>query len=358
MNIKSYFPITANTTYLDTAAFGLISKNVYESKLNDTHAQYNETFSYLQDEIKILKDTKLLVSKIFNVHLNNIAIAPNFSLAFNIILDGLDNKLSVLMLENDYPSIVLPIKNRKFNHHLLPISADIEDRIYDYVKNNRPGIFVLSITQFLNGLHIKPSFLAKLKSDFPQLLILADATQYLGVEDFDFKKSKIDLMISSCYKWLNAGFGSALVFASDQLKDQLKSKFVGTNSLIDKTKMDLKPMGFLEPGHYEINSIKSLQTALNLHYNLIGIDYIAKHLDELSTTAFEIFQSEKLLDNVVKHRNSHSSIFNLNINQDDLKNYNDEKIYLSIRGNGIRLSLHYYNTQEDLEHFMNVFKSI
>lgn len=358
MNIKSYFPITANTSYLDTAACGLISKNVYESKINDTNAQYNETFNYLQDEDKTVKDTKLLVSRIFNVDLSNIAIAQNFSLAFNIILDGLDKKLRFLMIENDYPSIVYPIKTRKFDYSVLPVSTNIEEEIYDFVKIHRPDVVAFSITQFLNGLHIAPSFLTRLKTDFPQLLIMADATQYLGVEEFDFNKSKIDLLISSCYKWLNAGFGSALIFVSDELKEHMESKFVGTNSLIDKTKMELKPMGFLEPGHYELSCIKSLQTALKLHYDHIGIDFIGGRVHELSKLAFEIFQSKGMLDEIVQHRDIHSSIFNLKINQSHLDTFTDEKIYVSKRGNGLRLSLHYYNTQEDLEHFMDVFSKI
>jgi selenocysteine lyase/cysteine desulfurase len=358
MNIKSYFPITKDITYLDTAARGLLSKQVYETKQEDIDFLYKQTYGYQDEEDLIVKDTKQHLSKIFNVHPFNIGISQNFSVAFNFVLDGLDKNNSVLMLDGDYPSVVLPIKSRKFKYSTLAISHDVEDRIYSFIQQNRPNVFALSLTQFLNGLHIRPSFLAKLKQDFPELLILADATQYLGVEPFDFEKSKIDLLISSTYKWLNAGFGSAVLFMSEVLKTKLSSHVIGANSLIDKTKSDSKPMGFLEPGHYDLNSIKSLKAALNLHYDIIGITSVYSKIQKLSQMAFEAFCSEHLLEETVVQRKFHSSIFNLNIHQDKFHFFEDENIYLSIRGKGLRLSLHYYNTQEDLERFMDVFRKI
>ena len=354
MDVKSFFPTTRDCTYLNTAACGLISKSVFKIKNEDNRFLFQQTPRYLNTEDSIVSETKSLISKIYNAAYSSIAITPNFSISFNHILDGIDSNLSFLCLENDYPSLIYPIKKRGFDLKTIPATHQIEEDIYAYIRSERPHIFALSITQFINGLHISPAFLKALKKDFPELLIIADATQYLGVEHLDFNNSGIDLLIASCYKWLNAGFGSSIVLMSEHLKPKVQSKTIGANSLIDKTKMKMRDMGFLEPGHFELNSIKSLQTALKLHYDKIGIDFISKKIKDLSGYAFERFEDLGLLDTTISKRNVHSSIFNLSINPSVLDRFEREKIHASQRGTGVRVSLHYYNTREDIEHFINV----
>jgi len=353
MSISSHFPITSKITYLNTAACGLISNEVYQAKNKDNYKLFHNAPAYLDEENNVVMATKTLISKIFNADVNTIAITPNFSVSFNHILDGLNSNLTVLSLAEDYPSLLLPIKKRGFNLTTIGITSNIEEKLYSYITKNSPDVFALSITQFLNGIHIKPSFLKKLKSDFPNLIILADATQYLGVEDFDFKDSKIDAVISSCYKWLNAGFGNCIVLLSDELKHTIDSKTVGANSLIDKTKTAMKGMGFLEPGHYDLNSIKSLHAALQLHYNTIGIDVISEQIQDVSQLAFKEFKALDLLDVHSSKRAFHSSIFNLNLDEKYLDTFQNQDIYVSKRGNGLRISFHHYNTREDLEHLLS-----
>jgi selenocysteine lyase/cysteine desulfurase len=352
MVVNSHFPITDQITYLNTAACGLISNDVFKAKQEDTKVLYHKTPHYLDKEDDVVTETKALISEIFNADIKKIAITPNFSISFNHILDGLDQNLSFLCLKGDYPSLLYPIKKRGFKLNTLNITHIIEEEIYNYIATYAPDVLALSITQFLNGIHIKPSFLEQLKIDFPNLIILADATQYLGLEAFDFKNSRIDALLSSCYKWLNAGFGSCIVLLSDELKSKINSNTIGANSLIEKTKPNTKSMGFLEPGHYDLNSIKSLQIALKLHYKKIGIAYISKHIQNLSQLALNRFKEKQLLDEHTKKRAIHSSIFNLKIDQNKLDLFQKQQIYLSKRGLGLRVSFHYYNTQEDFEHLL------
>lgn len=352
MSIRAHFPITNEITYLNTAACGLISDEVFKAKNEDNAILFNNTPMYQERENDIVTETKTLISEIYNADVDNIAITPNYSLSFNHILDGLDRELEFLCLNDDYPSLLFPIQKRGFKLNTIEITYHVEQDIYDYVERHRPDVLALSITQFLNGIYIKPSFLSKLKNDFPNLLILADATQYLGVEEFNFKDSKIDALVFSCYKWLNAGLGSCIVLLSEELKNKLDSKTIGANSLIDKTKTATRGVGFLEPGHFEINSIVSLQAALKLHYQNIGIDIISKRIHKLSKLAFEKFKALELLDSQSSQRPFHSSIFNLNIDTNRLEFLQKQNIYVSKRGNGLRISFHYYNSQEDLAHFL------
>ncbi len=354
MNTKTIFPQTQNLTYLNTAACGLLSINVLEQKQKDIETFYQLGSDFLKAEDKIIDRTKGKIARIFNVDKLKVAITPNFSLAFNAVLDAIDKSATFLYLEEDYPSIRLPLKRRNFDCKSISISSQIEDDIYEHITKYKPNFFAVSKVQYLSGLHLETDFFKKLKQDFPNLKILVDGTQYLGVEAFDFKNSGVDLMISSGYKWLNAGLGNCIAMISEALLDELNSKQIGANSLIDKTRDASKPMGFLEPGHYDLIAIKSLETALDLHYNKIGIENIQNHLREVSEKAFETFKNYKLLDEFVSQRSQHSSIFNLKINENRLQDFEKANISLSKRGNGLRISFHYHNELEDLDQLLKI----
>lgn len=357
MTFKSFFPLIENCTYLNTAASGLLPKSVLESKLQDLKKFHEQGSGYLSDESEMIYRTKTRIAKVFNAKIDRIGITPNFSLAYNAVLDGFAKETRFLCLEEDYLSVIMPIKTRGFQHHTLSISAEIENDIYEYISEHRPDVLALSIVQYLSGIKITVDFFAMLKADFPDLKIIVDATQYLGTEDFDFKTSGIDLLISSCYKWLSAGYGNAITLISDELYETLSPKQVGSNSYPDKVNLKPSPMGFLEPGHYDLNTIVALETALEFHYHTIGIETIQAQIRNLSSVVFKELKALNLLEDTVKRRPVHSNIFMLDIGQEKFEAFEKANIILSKRGQGLRISFHYFNTFDDLERLIDFLKA-
>lgn len=354
MNIKSIFPQTENITYLNTAACGLLSQRVLDVKHKNNMMLFNQGSAYFNNEDLIVGHTKQKIADVYHAEVDRIAITPNFSLAFNAVLDGIDSSSTFLCLDEDYLSVRLPIQKKGFKYKSIPITAELEKDIKQWIKQYNPNVLALSMVQFTNGITLETSFFQQLKNDIPNLKILVDATQYLGTAHFDFKTSGIDLLIASGYKWLNAGFGNAIVLMSNDLYRNLSPKQIGSNSILDKTKLDEKPMGFLELGHYDLGAIQSLDAALELHYNTIGIEYISNSINELSGLAFNTFKSCGLLEEKVVLRNVHSNIFNLNISQNRYDEFIESGIYLSKRGTGLRVGFHYHNKIDDLEHLMKL----
>src|SRR5690606_40034077 len=104
----------------------------------------------------------------------------------------------------------------------LPISdAHLEERIESMVRSERPDVLVLSVVDYITGLKVDLDFIKQLKEQFPDLLIVGDATQYLGTEPFDFSTSGFDAVGASGYKWLLAGFSNGLLFLSNSMKENL-----------------------------------------------------------------------------------------------------------------------------------------
>ena len=199
-------------------------------------------------------------------------------------------------------------------------------------------MLVLSIVQYINGTLIDLEFIKKIKSLFPNLLIIADGTQYCGTKEFDFNNSKIDILISSGYKWLLGGYGNGFIILRNNLiKDFLNNNKISLNQI-------------LEPGHHDTLNFGSLLFSLK-KISDYGLSNIEKSINELSF--YDKLKTKKLLDTKILKRNNHSNIFNIKGDKRLYKNLLDNKVICSQRGNGIRISINFYNTKSEIDYFLS-----
>src|SRR5690606_27445773 len=123
----------------------------------------------------------------------NVGLVPNFSLGLNQLLEGLDKKHNVLLLRGDYPSVNWPFESRGFAISYVDIDQNLEENILNQVKADNISVLALSLVQWVNGVKVDLNFLRQLKNEHPDLIIIADGTQFCGTAEFDFEISGIDL---------------------------------------------------------------------------------------------------------------------------------------------------------------------
>lgn len=211
-NLRKHFPLIEQYTYLNTAAAGLLSEAVFDYQ-QDKNIDFLVQGSLSRDkEANILTEVREKIAYFFSAEASRVALVPNFSFGFNTLLEGFSAGTKFLLLENDYPSINLAVEARDFNITYAQIDENLEQNILQKVETEKPEVLALSLVQYLNGIKIDLHFIQELKKKFPQLLIIADGTQYLGTENFNFKDSGIDVLGASAYKWLNAGFGNGFFY--------------------------------------------------------------------------------------------------------------------------------------------------
>jgi len=76
----------------------------------------------------------------------------------------------------------------------------------------------------------------------------------------------------------------------------------------------------------------------------------------LAAEAQSAFEKENLLEPAVVKRNIHSSIFNIKGNEALYQKLRQNNIICSQRGEGLRVSFHYFNTSGDLREFLKAVK--
>ena len=348
-NFKKQFPLLNQYTYLNTAASGLLPEEVFEFR-QDHDLDFLISGSLFRDrQREILASVRETVGRFFGCEPNRVALSPNFSYGFNVLMEGVDQRKKVLLLENDYPSVNWAVDSRNFKTCVAKVDESLEQNIAGVVAREKPDIFAFSLVQYVNGIKIDFEFLKQLKKDNPDLLLFADGTQYCGTEKFDFETSALDVLGASAYKWLNAGYGNGFFLFKEHMEDKIFPKYLGFNSLQGKYKPhEGSLIGKFEPGHQDTLNFGSLKVAIQL-LEKTGMAEVETQVKKLAAEAKSRLEAENLLEPDVAKRKIHSSIFNLKGNSELFNHLRNNNILCSQRGDGIRVGFNYFNTLEDLE---------
>ncbi|MCP9198557.1 aminotransferase class V-fold PLP-dependent enzyme [Gramella sp. GC03-9] len=355
-NLRKGFPVLEQYTYLNTAASGLLPESVWEFR-QEHDLDFLIKGSLLKDKMgEMLTGVRESLGTFFSCAPNRVALVPNFSYGFNSVLESIDSGSKFLLLKNDYPSINWPVESRDFEVVYADINEELESNILQQIQKQKPDVFAFSIVQYINGVKIGIPFLKKLKKEFPDLILIADGTQYFGTEYFDFDAADIDIAISSCYKWMNAGYGNGFMLFNENVQGKLAPKHLGFGSLQGKYKAhEGNFIGKFEPGHYDTLNFGSLKAAID-HINRVGLDRIEAQISDLKTQMRDRLHAAGLIEDWIANRKDFSPLFNMKGDDTIFNKLRTEGIIASQRGEGIRLSAHYYNTSKDLEHLFKVLK--
>ncbi|RKS56086.1 selenocysteine lyase/cysteine desulfurase [Gillisia mitskevichiae] len=355
-NLRKAFPALRQYVYLNTASCGLMSEKVFEYR-QDHDLDLLIAGSIFRDKHgEVLEKVRETAGDFFSCAPNRVGLIHNFSSGFNTLLSGINSSSRILLLKEDYPSINWAVNSREFDVCYAKIDDKLEQNIEEALSENKPDLFCFSIVQYENGIKLSISFLKEMKEKFPDTLFVADGTQFLGTEKFDFDASKIDVVIASCYKWMNAGYGNAVMLFQEDVPKKIDPKSCGFNSLQGKYKAhEGNFLGKFEPGHQDSLNFGSIMAAIKL-INSVGISLIEERIKLLSQKAKEEFKKLGLLEDAVVNRAQHSSIFNIGGDAKLLQFLNDKNIICSLKEPGVRVSFHYYNTEEEIDLLVTALK--
>jgi selenocysteine lyase/cysteine desulfurase len=354
-DFKKEFPVTSQYTYLNTASCGLLSRSLvtwrqeHDIKLleggsifRDTHKQH-------------IRDIRASLADFFSTSEETIALVPNFSSGMNALLDGLAPGSKILLLEGDYPSINWPVEFRKFETCYAKLDSQLEQNVEEAIATHNPDVFAFSMVQYIRGIKIDSEFLSRIKAYHPNLMLIADGTQFLGTTHFSFADSPLDIIGASSYKWLLAGYGNGLFMIKPEAQSRIQLKTIGFNSADASfgRRDEISFVGRMEPGHQDTFNYGSLGESVTFLKKL-GMDKVEAYLNELCGEARSEFLKRGLLEEAVAKREIYSTIFNIKGDKDLFERLQAEKVICSLRGRGIRVSFHIYNTREDLEKLLSI----
>lgn len=305
--------------------------------------------------IRRREEVRLKVAKFLGAEPEEITFIQSTSQGMNHIADLIGGRGGALAPNAEFPSTTLPWLWRR-----VPVKfvADRNGVISSeaFRRNLSPQIktILTSYVQYSTGFRQDLRALGKMKGG---RFLVVNATQACGALDINLKKlPEVDFLCTNSYKWLMAGYGGGILFIRKKWLAQLKPGVVGWRSMKDpeamnNRKLDLKP----EASRYELGcpdfpAIFAVGAAVN-YFTQIGMDRIEKRVLELAGYAADLLQENgfEVVSPLEKSMRSGIVVFRIQNPQQVWKKLLSEKIYVSPRGEGIRIAPHFYNTEAEIE---------
>ena len=355
--IRSDFPVTQKTIYLDHASGGPLPRPVAE-----VFQRYSQTHLLQGDLawpkwIRQREDIRKKVARFLNADPSEITFVSSTSQGMNWIAELLADQGIVLTNTSEFPASTLPwlwrkakIIFQKEENGKIALSR-MKTFLSPAVKT-----LVTSFVQYATGFRQDLEALGKLKGN---RYLVVNATQGFGAFPVDVEKCKIDFLCTNSYKWLMAGYGGGVLYIRKKWLSKFLPASVGWRSMrqperMNNRKIDLKK----DASRYEFGcpsfpAIFATGAAVD-YLSAIGMERIQKRILALTGFLIQGLQ-EKGFDVISPNEEKHRSgivMFRSDHTIQLIRALLREGIYVSARGVGIRVAPHFYNTFEEIEMFL------
>lgn len=348
--------------YLNTAATGIVSKGSIEAAENFQKATLKDpSTTFIQWNQERLPALREKTAELLDAKESQIAFTPNFSFGLLPVIQSLKPHLQkVLLYEDDYPSLNLPFELGGFDISYvkspdgfhLPFSS-----IKEVIEREKIEIMALSHVQFLTGFKLDVVQLGNYCKE-RGIVFVVDGTQSMGAFDCHFDGMPVDVFISSSYKWLNGGFGSAVLCVKEDFIKQFPPVIGGFGSMKHDTgEWNYAPsIKSFEPGHLNAPGLLQLEMAIDQKLQ-IGMENIVAHNRQLIKQLRDGFCKLPFKVSGGLETDERLAILCFEAGQDVYEDLTQKGFALTWRKGLIRVSPHFYNTSEEIDALLEALKA-
>jgi selenocysteine lyase/cysteine desulfurase len=368
-SIRQDFPVLKEWAYLDNAFVGLMPIQVREGYDEWADEWYN--FDIKQNTILsgwLEKASKLrsLVADLVNVNSREIAFTMCTGSGLNIVVNGTDWEKGDNVVFTEWEHNPLDTNTtRRFSveSRMVPASgkkfelSDLEKQIDDRTK-----LVQVSQVCYTNGFRFNLKEVADLVHEHGGKL-LVDATQAVGAIQVDYKQDGVDFVSVAPYKYLMGPAGLAFLYVNEKSIHELIPDRIGWKNQIyegdnpeESTKEGTTEK--FEYGTINFQGVYALTRSIE-YLNNIGMKYVEKRVLNLNKYIYE--QLSDLGKEIWTPEGNESPILSfIQENPEKLaQTLQSNKIKVTGRkahGGHIRVSVHFYNSEEDVNKMINYLK--
>ena len=384
-----------NNIYLDNAAttfpkpkvvYDRVDKYFREECVNSGRGSYR----LATKGSELILETRNLILELVNAKSSDkVVFSPSATIAANQVLRGLDwnNIKNVYVSPFEHNAIMRTLHslNKQFEFQVNVIPFDnisfelLEDELKIMFSKKNPDLIIMSHVSNVTG-YILPIEKCHLLAKKYNSINIVDCAQSLGSIEVDVQNElkECDFLIFAGHKSLYGplGVGGFIITSKKVELRELLTGGTGSNS----TNLDMPENSetYFESGSYNMLAIVGLNSGLRWIKN-IGIDKISNYKHNLTNNLLEKI---KTIDNIELYignkLDKHIGVISFNLigyDADEVSNILDNEYGILIRSghhcapiigkflggmaeNGtIRVSISYFNTENDIDAFIDAISS-
>ncbi len=296
-----------------------------------------------------------------NASPEEIAFIRSTSHGLSLVAAGLDWRPgdNVISYGREFPANLYPwmsLRRRGVEVRFVELRRDrIGTESVEELIDGRTRLVSLSWVQFTTGLRIDVGAMGRLCRR-RGVLFCVDAIQGLGVIPLDVEKEKIDFLAADAHKWLLGPEGIGMFYCRRELCEELQPALIGWKSVRDpfafeSPVFELRSDGQrFEEGSQNVMGIFGLGAAIEL-LTEVGIEKIEQRVQDLGDLIISQADKRGLEVKSPRERRARGGIvtiagpFDAGVVRDALR---ERGIMVNARAGGIRMSPHFYNTEEEI----------
>jgi cysteine desulfurase / selenocysteine lyase len=365
----------ADCRYLNQASLGLIPRVSLEAStrfMTDV-AQYGNLRLSDQAEAEILDMLRAAAAELLGAPVASVAVVGGASEGLGqlgAMLSGPDAE--VVLVPSDFPSVTYPWLAARERSGMrirwVPdvAATDLTQSLAEAISD-RTTVVCVSAVQFSTGTQVDVAALvARARSAGARVVV--DVTQMAGALPVTMSGWGADALVCSGYKWLSAPGGVALLAVTEDLA-AVVPPLVGWKG--SATPFDFKPQELAlaaDARRFELSTM-SYSAASGLLASImlltgVGLDSIRDHANRLAAnlaertaplgwTPYRPLGDRSASGHIVSLRHPDAAVEDVQAMLAD-----EYKIITSSRGGGIRVSLHAYNSDDDVRALTEALASI
>ncbi len=389
-DLRRDFPVFRHRTYVDTACYAPgyakaaeAVNDWFQSSLLMTATSFDTTLSWL----KPVAFAREEAARLLNADEDEIAFITSTGMGNNKIADalGLNPGDNIVINDLEFPSNVLAFTSYQRKGVEIRRVKHREGRLYleDFEKliDKKTRIVAISTVQWSSGFRMDLAPLVKLAETYGAYVVV-DSCQSLGALNLDVKKTGIHFMVTQAHKWLFGPFGTGIMYVRKDLIDKYDPTIVESGNLYKNPKR--------QPYHHQLDldnmtdyAIRFVDTAAKFQscsnipglwglyeslkcINRYGIDNIEERIQHLVGYLLSELKKIPFLKIVSPLEEACRSGIVLattgSVTEDTgfMSKLSQLGVGVSVRyqagWGGIRMSLHFYNTEKDVDRLVHALK--
>lgn len=321
--------------------------------------------------VEISRHAKEQVGRLINASPKRIGFVNSTSEGLNILANGIDWKKGDRILLNDieFPANVVPFLNLKRLGVEIDFVKNVDGEILiddlEAAITPRTRLLSISFVQFLSGYKSDLAAVGRL-CKAKNIIFCVDAIQGIGSAPIDAADAQIDFLACSGHKWMMGMMGIGFIYLTEAMQEQLLQQNMGWTSNRDhfsdffNYRIDLDDSARrYENGAQNNAGIAAMGESAAL-LNEAGIPAIHRHLLQLTDVIFDFAERNRIPIWTPREHRKRAGIVTMVLPnaQRVFEQLHEQKIIVSIREGKIRISPHFYNTEEEVLRVCTAVKKI